>query len=501
MTRTTSYGGLIRLGNVAIIQDLSAEYPKLPPFDPPEEYPEFQGYSTDPSNKVYPMIRSLLHQYGFDKDNFGKSEWNPFRDICIKGGSTIIKPNLVKHFHPDGDSAMLSQIVHGSILRPIIDYVFKAQGPDGRITIGDTPLQKADFGKMMELTGIADMVEALSEKFDTDIELIDFRIEKLAVEAISGTIRKHIQLPGDKRGYIDVDIGDNSELSELERAAKQNYYTLGDHSVNHLSPWTRDIGMPNNMHHPGKHCYAIAASVLDSDTFISISKLKTHKKTGVTLSLKNLIGIVRGKEYIPHHRPGAPPIGDAFPHYPSRPFVYRRMLIKSFTRIVSLVPENSGFYTAFRRFGRMFLKTTTRSSSKPIEFGNWYGNDTLWRTILDLNRIILFVDKKGNLSDTQTRNYLSLVDGIIGQDGQGPMAGKPVPSGTILLGTDPVSVDAASSHLMGFDPQLIPQISKNERESRYRIGSPEFRFLDNSFKDKNYRYLAPSGWRDKLERE
>ncbi|MFW9844858.1 MAG: DUF362 domain-containing protein, partial [Candidatus Thorarchaeota archaeon] len=292
------------MGNVAVLQDHHAKYPKSPPFDPPEEYPEFSSTSLNPSNTIYPMVRTLFHQYGLDRENYGTAEWNPFRDFCIKGGSTIIKPNLVKHFHPDGDSAMLSQIVHGSVIRPVIDYVLKAQGPDGRITIGDTPLQKADFGRMMELTGIAEMVNILSQRYNYTIELMDFRTEKLIVDDVSGRIRDHIELPGDTRGYLDVDIGDVSELSELEKNTRQNYYTLGDHSVNHLSPWTRDVGMPTNMHHPGKHCYAIGRSVLDTDTFISISKMKTHKKSGVTLSLKNLIGIVRGKEYIPHHRPG-----------------------------------------------------------------------------------------------------------------------------------------------------------------------------------------------------
>ena len=47
--------------------------------------------------------------------------------------------------------------------------------------------------------------------------------------------------------------------------------------------------------------------------------------------------------------------------------------------------------------------------------------------------------------------YLSVVDGIVAGEGNGPMAPDPKPCGVILAGTHPVAVDMAAATLIGFD--------------------------------------------------
>ena len=104
----------------------------------------------------------------------------------------------------------------------------------------------------------------------------------------------------------------------------QNYYTLGDHTIDHLDPSNKKPGMPNEYHKSGMHRYRIPNTVLDADLVVSVAKLKTHKFSGVTLCLKNAIGISQGKEYLPHRRPGTPfESGDSFPDYPSQGYVSR----------------------------------------------------------------------------------------------------------------------------------------------------------------------------------
>jgi hypothetical protein len=45
--------------------------------------------------------------------------------------------------------------------------------------------------------------------------------------------------------------------------------------------------------------------VLSADLVVNLPKLKTHKKTGVTLALKNLVGINGDKNWLPHHSQGS----------------------------------------------------------------------------------------------------------------------------------------------------------------------------------------------------
>ncbi len=54
---------------------------------------------------------------------------------------------------------------------------------------------------------------------------------------------------------------------------------------------------------------------------------------------------------------------------------------------------------------------------------------------------------------TVVRPALAVVDGIVAQEGLGPMFGIPVEMGLIIAGKDLVAVDAITSVIMGFEPQ------------------------------------------------
>ena len=56
------------------------------------------------------------------------------------------------------------------------------------------------------------------------------------------------------------------------------------------------------------------------------------------------------------------------------------------------------------------------------------------------------------------KTNLTIVDGIIGMQGQGPHAGVPIEMNLVIAGTDAVSTDAVTCYLMGFDPAEIPAI-------------------------------------------
>lgn len=53
---------------------------------------------------------------------------------------------------------------------------------------------------------------------------------------------------------------------------------------------------------------------------------------------------------------------------------------------------------------------------------------------------------------------LTIVDAVIGMEGQGPHAGTPIEMNLLVAGTDTVAVDAATAYIMGFEPIEIPAI-------------------------------------------
>ena len=76
--------------------------------------------------------------------------------------------------------------------------------------------------------------------------------------------------------------------------------------------------------------------------------------------------------------------------------------------------------------------------------------------VIDLNRILMYADKSGRLRDAPARRILSVVDGIVGGEGNGPLDACPKRSGMIVAGSNPVAVDLACARLMGFDYKRLP---------------------------------------------
>ena len=246
-------------------------------------------------------------------------------------------------------------------------------------------------------------------------------------------------------------------LQQLEdELGPQNYYTLGDHTVDHLDPVGRKKGLPNQYHFNGTHIYRIPNTVLDSDLLVSVAKLKTHKFSGVTLSLKNMVGITQGKEYLPHRRPGTPQDGgDSFPVRPSASYLAKiRLKQKLFAAIGQR--QTDILRRAVHRFRPPRLPHEVRTQTI---WGDWDGNDTIWRSTLDLNVILFHGDRNGIDLGRAARRYLAVIDGVVGMDHEAPMMGLPVDSKLLIMARDPVAGDTLATYLMGFDPSKISTIA------------------------------------------
>ena len=58
------------------------------------------------------------------------------------------------------------------------------------------------------------------------------------------------------------------------------------------------------------------------------------------------------------------------------------------------------------------------------------------------------------------KRYFSVVDGIIGMEGDGPVAGTRKEAGVLLAGTNAVAVDAVCARLIGFNYTRLPIIAR-----------------------------------------
>ncbi len=479
-------------------------YPDRPPFDPPEIFPELSKVvrsesHTDAANRIYASVRDILAGLGLDQKNQRASSWNPLGELVKEGQTVLLKPNLVTHQHLHGDRGVFWIISHPSILRVLIDYALLAVGPDGRVIIGDAPLENCDFTRLCAVSGLQSMVDSLRQRGHGNIELLDFRTFCTTQYPDSQIIKA--DLPGDPRGYTDIDLGNLSFFHELEdEQGEQNYYTLGDHSVDHLDPMSRKPGMPNGYHSAGRHVYRIPNTVLDAKLIVNIAKLKTHKFSGVTLCLKNAIGTCPGKEFLPHRRPGTPMDGgDSFPQVPSAAYVRKLRLRR---RLFSLLGGKN--VAVVRSWVRRVIpaKLPHEIYAEPL-YGDWFGNDTIWRTTLDLNLILCHATRAGMDWTCSQRTFLGFIDGIVGMDHEAPMCGLPVDSRLLIAARDPVAADLVASYLMGFDPRKVPTLMA--------AMSPRCRCLGNGalsceaivgnhpLAESRCKFVPPRGWMGRLE--
>jgi uncharacterized protein (DUF362 family)/Pyruvate/2-oxoacid:ferredoxin oxidoreductase delta subunit len=56
------------------------------------------------------------------------------------------------------------------------------------------------------------------------------------------------------------------------------------------------------------------------------------------------------------------------------------------------------------------------------------------------------------------RPALSIMDGVVGMEGDGPSAGKPRDIGALILSTDPFALDVIAADLIGLKPEKVPTL-------------------------------------------
>ena len=479
---------------VAVCDTGASAYPDREPFDPPEAYPELPSPdgALKATNSVYAGVRETLRLLGLDAGRYGGASWNPLGEIIRPGDRVVIKPNLVRHFHGNG-GRLDALVTHGSVVRAVLDYALLALGNRGEVTLGDSPLQYADFASTLRACGLVGVIERTRRHAAVPIRVVDFRRERS--EKRDGMIVARVPNDGDPGGYKIVDLQSSSRFAGLPADRMRRF------RVTQYDPRTMQ-----RAHGESTHAYLLPASVLGADVVINLPKLKTHRKVAITAAMKNLVGINGSKDWLPHHTAGCVASGgDEYLQRSLRKAVIsalrdrlegrRNPLARRAIRIVERAVKATGHVTAF---------------PDPYWEGSWHGNDTLWRMVHDLHRALFFADSSGALRAEPQRRCLTIVDAVVAGEGEGPMRPAPRPTGLLVAGANPLAVDTVCCRLMGFDERRIPllfnainngfhpPLAAPER-IRIATNAPAWERLFDLPRSQTLRFAPPAGWAGVVE--
>jgi uncharacterized protein (DUF362 family) len=415
-------------------------------------------------------LRDLFCFLGLDASN-------PLGRWIKPGMTVVIKPNWVKHEF--GNTAGRNVLyTHSALVRGLLDAALRALAGSGRVFVVDAPLQGCDFERFRHQSGLAEMEEDYAR---APVAFCDLRQQWADIDDASSYVRGVHALKGDPQGYSVSDLGARSRLMCFGVNA---LFGVTDYNAENT----------NGNHRDGAHRYLVSNTVLGADVILNVPKLKTHMKTGMTGALKNFVGIIGSKDFLPHFRAGSPHNnGDEYPD--------GNWLSHAASPIRELLQTRAPLWMW------KLARTGARAASSPlIHGGGWYGNDTLWRTVHDLVDIARNYGPEGALRPSP-RTILTLVDAIVAGEDCGPLKPRPKSCGLLIWGEDPGMVDVACATLMGFDWRRIPLLSHLcDPEARVFTGfcgelalsSPDAE-LDAFMRRGGGRFAAPVGWTGKIE--
>src|SRR5690349_5181101 len=409
----------------------------------------------------------------------------PFGALIQPGARVLIKPNWVLH-HNQGTGGMEPMITHHSVIKAVVEAVLQAEA--GEVIVGDAPIQTCDFEKMLVEGDLITWANELSQADSRFKGVKDFR--RTTSQYVNGVrVAEENVRPEDE--FVLFDVGADSLLEPITDEKDDFRVTC------------YDPRLMAKTHGRGRHRYLVARDVIAADVVINLPKLKTHKKAGITCALKNLIGINGNKEYLPHHRIGGTNLGGDC--YPGNSKIKRMLEYTADRQNTSeSVSGEKAWSVVATQLNRMLHLL---GDNLGIE-GSWSGNDTIWRTGLDLNRILLHGELDGGMAATPQRRVVHLVDAIVAGQGDGPLSPLPLPLGLLFAGNNAACVDWFGAELLGYDPQLISIVRGAFTSFQWPIttGGPEKITVSGDWgtgkvsdvidEEKLPDVIHPVGWRD-----
>jgi len=384
-----------------------------------------------PPNSVSEALARLASSLGW------ADERGPFGRVIPSGARVLIKPNMVLHKNDDprfqGQVGVDCLVTHASLIRAAAEAALRTGAAE--VLVGDAPIQGCDFEALLSVTGLDKWAHELRAREPRFKGVRDFRRTTCVIVHGVRVAAENLQ---SEDHFTLFDLGRESLLEPISTEDPRFRVAWYDHRL------------MAKTHHPGKHQYLVAREVVEADVLINLPKLKTHKKAGVTCALKNLIGINGNKEYLPHHRLGSPKTGGD--NYPDNGTI---------KRAIEFVSDQQNITTSYaggmvwHLFFALLVRASRAGGDRVGLDGSWSGNDTIWRTCLDLNRILLYGRADGTMAEEMQRRVIHIADAIVAGQGNGPLAPEPLEMGLLLGSNNAAAMDWVGAQLLAYDPEKI----------------------------------------------
>jgi uncharacterized protein (DUF362 family) len=400
---------------VAIARLPSCSYPSLEP-----------GVQNQAENQMSHALQRLADTMEWS------DERGPFGRVVPRGAKVLIKPNLVLHQN-EGPGGIECLLTHSSLIRAAVEAALQTGA--AQVLVGDAPIQGCDFHALLDNTGLGTWART---QMAADSRFKGVRDFRRTIGTLVHGVRVAAEDVQPEDRFVLFDLGGQSLLEPITETG--NRFRVA---------WY-DPRLMAKTHHPGVHQYLVAKEVVEADVIVNLPKLKTHRKAGITCALKNLIGINGNKEYLPHHRVGGSQRGgDCYPG---------NGVVKMGLEYLSDRQNLTSSYAAgmfWRLLFAVLSRTSRAQGDRTGTDGSWSGNDTIWRTCLDLNRILLYGRNDGTVSNEIQRRVIHVADAVVAGQGNGPLAPDPLNMGLILGANNAAAMDWVGAHLLAYDPGKI----------------------------------------------
>ncbi len=385
----------------------------------------------------------------------------------------LLKPNWVFHQTRKNDELCLT--TNPNFILVVLEFILQFE--PSSVIIGDSPLQSCIW-ELMHQDSFMAKINKLEKYNNTTIKVVDFRNEKW-VQKLS--VQKNCRNKGD---FVLFDLKTDSLLEPLSYQEKK--FIVGDYNPQETA----------KNHSKGTHKYLVAKEAIDADIVINLPKLKTHQKAGVTNGLKNYVGTIGEKGYLAHHSSNLSISGgDCFPG--------NNIIRKTSEYFSELSFKYRGefLYFPLHYFSSILWRLAPRSIYASFT-GSWYGNDTVWRMALDINKIINYGNINGEISNKIQREIITINDAIISGQGEGPLKPVPLPLGMVAISDNDGLLDMVMARLYSFDYKKIPILKYLSGEfNKHNVHL----FLDDKEIDIYeldkfaVQAIPPKGWRNFIE--
>lgn len=217
-------------------------------FSPDCPYPEypFDYKENSTLNPVYDLIRNCLRDAGLDSEHYGTKQWNPLKNIIMRGSRVFVLPNFVMHRRKcESQDSFQAKCTNGSVIRAIMDYATIASGDSGLVSFGNAPIQGCDYLKIIKDTEAFKVSDFYNHHGNNNVGPLDLRYSVSRWTRFGAMKDRNLGAIDDS---VAIDLKTESLLDELYRNLTHPVpVRVGDYSPK----------VTMSYHDVGKHIYLV----------------------------------------------------------------------------------------------------------------------------------------------------------------------------------------------------------------------------------------------------